>query len=79
MNQLPEVTGKQPTTIIRNVRQLAATLKIPLAQLHIPDPPTAYCDIHGDLSDSMILRKDCVAKKCPHLSYTRIIIRYVGE
>ena len=55
-------------------------MKIPVPTIQMPDPPTAYCDLHHlDLSEGMMQRKDCVAKNCPHLSYTKIIIKYVGE
>lgn len=55
-------------------------MKIPVPIIQMPDPPTAYCDLHHmDLTEDMMEKKHCHTKDCPHLSFTRIIIKYLEE
>ena len=43
------------------------------------DPPRPFCahPVHMmDLSEAMLEKKQCVAKKCPHLIYVKKIVRW---
>jgi hypothetical protein len=47
-----------------------------LESRQIVDPPTPYCAIHGDLSEWMLEQKQCLQKRCPHLSFVKVIVKF---
>jgi len=75
LNALVEATGTNHQTIRTNVKQLTKALDIPLPTVHVLAQPTPYCLAHKiDLKASMLETKQCEAKHCHYLVYTKKIV-----